>query len=113
MKAYRDPAFLESDEARGLRILSEYLAPLSAFREQRVHDTIVFFGSARQGQDGPFARYYEDARALARKVTEWSREVSNGAERFLVCTGGGGGMMEAANRGAAEAGGRAQHRTSP
>jgi uncharacterized protein (TIGR00730 family) len=106
MKAYRDPAFLEADDARPLRILSEYLAPLSAFRDNKVHDTIVFFGSARQGPDGLFARYYEDARSLARLVTQWSREVSNGGERFLVCTGGGGGIMEAANRGAAEAGGR-------
>jgi uncharacterized protein (TIGR00730 family) len=107
VKAYLDPAFLAGDDARALRILSEYLAPLAAFREHRVHDTIVFFGSARQGEDGPFARYYRDARALARLVTEWSKEVStHGTERFLVCSGGGGGIMEAANRGAAEAGGR-------
>src|SRR6185369_11343799 len=59
-----------------------------------------------QGEDGPFARYYRDARELARLVTAWSREVSDEAERFLVCSGGGGGIMEAANRGAAEAGGR-------
>lgn len=106
MKAYQDPAFLGGEDARAVRILSEYLAPLAAFREHQVRDTIVFFGSARQDEDGPFARYYRDARELARLVTGWSREVSDGAERFLVCSGGGGGIMEAANRGAAEAGGR-------
>ena len=106
MKAYQDPAFLAGEDARAVRILSEYLAPLAAFRHHRIRDTIVFFGSARQGPDGPFARYYEEARELARLVTLWSKEVSDGAERFLVCSGGGGGIMEAANRGAAEAGGR-------
>lgn len=106
MKAYQDPAFLAGEDARVVRIISEYLAPLGAFREHRVHDTIVFFGSARQDEHGPFARYYRDARELARLVTVWSQEVSDGAERFLVCSGGGGGIMEAANRGAADAGGR-------
>ena len=47
MLAYRNPEFLDSDDARPLRILAEYLAPLHAFEQQRVHDTIVFFGSAR------------------------------------------------------------------
>jgi uncharacterized protein (TIGR00730 family) len=106
MKAYQDPAFLGGEDARAVRILSEYLSPLAAFREKRVHDTIVFFGSARQGADGPFAKYYEDARELARLVTLWSKEISGEEERFLICSGGGGGIMEAANRGAAEAGGR-------
>lgn len=106
MKAYQDPGFLGGEDARAVRILSEYLAPLASFREERVHDTIVFFGSARQGPVGPFAKYYEDARELARQVTLWSKTVSNGGERFLVCSGGGGGIMEAANRGAADAGGR-------
>ena len=106
MKIYRDPDFMEGDDARALRILSEYLSPLSAFQKERIHDTIVFFGSARQGEAGPFAGFYRDARELARLVTEWSRSVSNGGERFLVCSGGGGGIMEAANRGARDAGGR-------
>jgi uncharacterized protein (TIGR00730 family) len=106
MKTYQDPGFLGGEDARAVRILSEYLAPLAAFREQKVHDTIVFFGSARQGEQGPFAKYYADARELARLVTLWSKQVSNGGERFLVCSGGGGGIMEAANRGASDAGGR-------
>ena len=104
--AYRNDEFLESDEARPLRILAEYLEPLHAFRRQHVHDTIVFFGSARLREDGPLGRYYAEARELARLVTAWSLELESPARRFLVCSGGGGGIMEAANRGAAEAGGR-------
>ena len=104
--AYRDHDFLDSDEGRPLRILAEYLQPLRAFKQHRVHDTIVFFGSARLSEDGPLARFYADARELARRVTEWSKGLEGPTRRFIVCTGGGGGIMEAANRGAAEAGGR-------
>ena len=104
--SYQDGAFLAGDEARPVRILAEYLAPLAAFKKNHVHDTIVFFGSARQGQEGGFERYYREARELARLVTGWSKSLSNGDDRFIVCTGGGGGLMEAANRGAADAGGR-------
>jgi len=104
--AYRDAAFLDSDAARPLRILAEYLQPLHAFECERVHDTIVFFGSARLRADGPLGRYYNEARELARLVTEWSLSIPSPAQRFLVCSGGGGGIMEAANRGAVEAGGR-------
>src|SRR6185369_5890579 len=104
--AYRDEAFLDSDAARPIRILAEYLQPLHAFERERVHDTIVFFGSARMQPDGPFARYYAEARELARLVTEWSLGIASPARRFLVCSGGGDGIMEAANRGAADAGGR-------
>ena len=104
--AYFDLEFLESDEGRPLRILSEYLQPLRAFRLHGVHDTIVFFGSARLGEDGPLATYYQQARELARLVTEWSQSLHTTDDRFLVCTGGGPGIMEAANRGAADAGGR-------
>ena len=104
--AYRDEAFLASDAARPLRILAEYLEPLEAFRRARVHGTIVFFGSARLTEDGPFGRYYREARELARLVTAWSRSLASPEDRFVVCSGGGGGIMEAANRGAADAGGR-------
>jgi uncharacterized protein (TIGR00730 family) len=104
--AYNDAAFVESDEGRPLRILAEYLRPLSVFRRRRVHDTIVFFGSARITEDGPLGQYYAEARDLARLVTEWSDGLQSPAHRYLVCTGGGPGIMEAANRGAQEAGGR-------
>ena len=66
---------------------------------------MVFFGSSRIAPEGPLARYYEDARDLARRLTEWSNTLP-GDRRFVVCSGGGSGIMEAANRGAADAGGR-------
>lgn len=104
--AYKDDSFVDGADGRPLRILAEYLEPLAAFRRQRVHDTIVFFGSARLREDGPLGRYYVEARELARLVTEWSKGLPHGAHRFVVCSGGGGGIMEAANRGASDAGGQ-------
>jgi uncharacterized protein (TIGR00730 family) len=104
--AYKNEDFLDSDEARPLRILAEYLQPMHAFRAAGICDTIVFFGSARLAPDGPLARYYDDARELARLVTLWSKNLASHAHRYVVCSGGGGGIMEAANRGASDAGGR-------
>lgn len=104
--AYKNEDFLESDDGRPLRILAEYLEPLATFRREGIQDTVVFFGSARLSADGPLGRYYEEARELARLVTCWSKSISKVADRYVVCTGGGGGIMEAANRGASEAGGR-------
>jgi uncharacterized protein (TIGR00730 family) len=106
MLAYDDPEFLASDDGRPLRILAEYLEPLHRFRLANIRDTIVFFGSARLTADGPLGRYYHDARELARLLTLWSQSLQSGAHRYVVCSGGGGGIMEAANRGATEAGGR-------
>ncbi|HVM96418.1 MAG TPA: TIGR00730 family Rossman fold protein [Candidatus Acidoferrales bacterium] len=104
--AYKDEKFIDGDEGRPLRILAEYLRPLAAFRRERVQDTIVFFGSARLAADGPLSRYYQEARELARLITLWSRSVASHKHCYIVCSGGGGGIMEAANRGASEAGGR-------
>jgi len=104
--AYENREFLESDDGRALRILAEYLEPLRRFRREHVQETIVFFGSARLRPDGPLGRYYEEARQLARLVTEWSKSLPSQAHRYLVCSGGGGGVMEAANRGASDARGR-------
>ena len=104
--AYRDPEFIDSDAGRPIRILAEYLAPLRALKEAHVHDTVVFFGSARISEAGPLNQYYADARELAGKVTRWSQDISKHHCCLVVCTGGGGGIMEAANRGAVEAGGR-------
>jgi uncharacterized protein (TIGR00730 family) len=104
--AYKNLDFLESADGRVIRILSEYLHPLSHFRDEKIQDTIVFFGSARIHESGPLARYYHEARELARLVTEWSDSLTNYSRRFVVCTGGGPGIMEAANRGAADAGGK-------
>jgi hypothetical protein len=127
-KAYKNNDFLMSRDARALRILSEYLEPQSRFARYKVADTVVFFGSARalpadkaaealvnarstenaaaiaRAEGGVLlSRYYEDARVLAKLMTEWSKSLSNISRRFLVCSGGGPGIMEAANRGASEA----------
>jgi hypothetical protein len=104
--AYDDRTFLASEDARPLRILAEYLEPLQRFRREKIRDTIVFFGSARLAPDGPMQRYYHEARELARLLTCWSKGLVSHAHRYVVCSGGGGGIMEAANRGASEAGGR-------
>jgi uncharacterized protein (TIGR00730 family) len=135
--AYMDPLFLESDEARPIRILAEYLEPLQRLREQNIQDTVVFFGSARvhsrqQAQSAlerlqkkthkrtrdyveaikrsrkavEWSRYYEDARTVAHQLSKWSRTLESPRHRFVVCSGGGPGIMEAANRGAHEAGGK-------
>jgi hypothetical protein len=104
--AYKDEKFVDSSDGRPLRILSEFLKPLHDFKREKIHDTIVFFGSARITEVGPMARYYQEARELAHKLTEWSDSLANSHRRFVVCTGGGPGIMEAANRGANEAGGK-------
>ncbi len=104
--AYLNERFVTSEEARPLRILAEYLEPLERFRRERIHDTIVFFGSARLTPDGALGRFYHEARELARLVTLWSKGLPSHEHRYVVCSGGGPGIMEAANRGASDAGGR-------
>jgi uncharacterized protein (TIGR00730 family) len=112
--AYREEAFLQSPDSRPLRILSEYLWPLSHFHDEKIQDTIVFFGSARISEVGPMSRYYHEARELARLVTLWSESLAlpsanpcdERTYRFVVTSGGGPGIMEAANRGAHDAGGK-------
>jgi uncharacterized protein (TIGR00730 family) len=89
-----------------MRILAEFLEPLAHFRREKVRDTVVFFGSARVQEDGPLARYYNEARTLAQMLTEWADQFTNSTYRFVVCSGGGPGIMEAANRGAHDAKGK-------
>jgi len=104
--AYQNAQFLQSEDARPLRILAEYLEPLQRFRRAGIRDTIVFFGSARIAATGALARFYDEARELARLITLWSKSLPANAHRYVICSGGGGGIMEAANRGASDAKGR-------
>jgi len=133
-KAYKNMEFLNSADARLIRILSEYLEPQRRFRQKKIKDTIVFFGSSRTIPNNrakkkyeaakkayeinrdpenelllkfctkqfEMSRYYEDARQLAKLLTEWSITLKNHERRFIICSGGGPGIMEAANRGASE-----------
>jgi len=127
---------MQSTEARPIRILAEYLDPLRRFKAHNIQDTVVFFGSARvlsrtiaqraltrletatiresdhkaalkrSRKALEWSRYYEDARELAKRLTKWSMALEAQRHRFVVCSGGGPGIMEAANRGAKEAGGK-------
>jgi uncharacterized protein (TIGR00730 family) len=140
LKAYENLEFLQGNDARVIRMLSEYLEPASRLKWQHVKDTIVFFGSARvqprdvaqkhlqelqaQSQAGTgnskpskeeieraekallLSRYYEDASVLAQLLVRWTKTLSGSMKRLMVCSGGGPGIMEAANRGAKEAGGQ-------
>lgn len=139
VKAYKNLGFLNAKDARPIRILSEFLEPLSRFGYYGVKDTVVFFGSARikprkeclkrlrelkhkakkLKKNSPHlekelqqaetalevSSYYEDATELARLITKWSKTLKE-SNRFVVCSGGGPGIMEAANKGAAMAKGK-------
>jgi uncharacterized protein (TIGR00730 family) len=119
--AFHDPEFLLRPEMRGVRLLLELMKPDRLQDEAGIGSTVVVFGSARiLGPEGAEAlaqaggaaavrarrqlAWYEEARRFARLVTE----AGQGAGRceLVVVTGGGAGIMEAGNRGAAEAGGK-------
>lgn len=126
--AFADPEFMLRPEARGIRLQMELLKPDLVQNEAGIHQTVVVFGSARfvseesaqalmvqaqQTGDSDLiakaqtairhSRYYEDARAFAQLVAKACMHLPE-QERFTICTGGGPGIMEAANRGAQEAG---------
>lgn len=126
-KAYKNLEFLNSTDARIIRVLCEFTEPGVRFRKMGIRNTIGFFGSsralpphpqendpARPGVAGTnrtevrsraaLTKYYEDATQLARRLTEWSMNIPDPDKRFHICSGGGPGIMEAANRGAHLAG---------
>jgi hypothetical protein len=108
-KAFNNPEFLASPEARTVRILSEYLEPLSRFEWLKVNSTVLFLGSARadgRDQRSLLNKYYWEAEELAYRITRWAIPLKPKGKNFVVCTGAGPGMMEAANRGAIRAGGK-------
>jgi uncharacterized protein (TIGR00730 family) len=136
-KSYHNPEFMNSGDARVLRLMAEYLETESRLKHFSIKDTVVFYGSARTPsreeaekqlqaaeleakamtdisetvsakiksaqQQIKISRFYEDARSLAFKLAEWTLTLEDD-KRFIVCSGGGPGIMEAANRGASEAG---------
>jgi len=117
-KAYKNLDFLNSKDARIVRILSEYLYPKAQFEEENIQNTIVIFGSARApspedlgSQEGSsknlkLAEYYDATRTLSKKLTEWSKNLNEEYQKYVICSGGGPGIMIAANRGASEAEGK-------
>ena len=113
-KAYSNDEFLNSPEARAIRVQCEILEPEKRFRELDVDNTIVFFGSARcpslenatDERSRRRAESYEAARELAHRLTIWSDTPPDPEKRLVICSGGGPGIMEAANQGAREAGGK-------
>jgi len=105
LKAYKNIEFLTSREARVIRILCEYLEPEKRFKDMNVHHTVVFFGSARiSGKKKDPNGYYEIAEEFAFRLATLGQTMAKTGKGFYICTGGGPGIMEAANKGARRGG---------
>ncbi len=91
----------ENAKARLNRLKKIKVAKLSA-KNQAKH-----FAALRQAENRlEMSRYYEEARQLSFRITSWASTLGTKPRRFVICSGGGPGIMEAANRGAYEAGGK-------
>src|SRR5699024_8601135 len=106
-KAYKNPEFMLGDDARPLRILSEYIEPRTRLAAYDVERAVIFWGSARLRPRGSHpvhaaVDYYDQARLLAARLVKWTMNTHADKQRYYICTGGGPGIMEAANRGAAD-----------
>jgi hypothetical protein len=107
--AYENSEFLDSPEARSIRVLSEILEPMVRLAKHKVHTTILFLGSSRvdpEDKASPLLKYYWEAEELAYLLATWAIKLKPKGKNFVICTGGGPGIMEAANRGASRAGGK-------
>ncbi len=98
LKAYKNLDFLNSEDARSVRILCEYLEPQARFRKLSVKRAVIFFGSARLK---PTSAYYRAAADLAEKLARWTRRAHKPSQRFHIVSGGGPGIMQASHEGAA------------
>ncbi len=116
--SYQDTNFIESKEGRLFRVLSEYEYPNIKFKKEGIENLIVFFGSARapspeeaaalskENPNSPLLRlapYFTATEELAKKIAMWIKQTYKD-DRYAICSGGGPGIMLAANKGAYEGG---------